>query len=352
MIHDRFDIERWKKLFPLSKLRAEARAFVEKRHAESPGDFDSSVEEHTKLMGPSGEIVTSPCHMAVVEQLRLETLSGRCLPKYPTDVFVFGNGEPNNPCCTKIGGVPFWPTGKKWPINAVGTPMGFIAQFCFSDSKDLFPEMPGDLLLVFANGSYKKRWMPDEQSDLHFEWVKIPQTTPIMASDVPDTSWKLLPFYGEIHRTADFLTGGFAEPKWWSVLMKHSKSIGEFWSGLTARRVLEKRYHQSWSIPVIEGTKIGGIPRWIQNADKMPGRFLCALSSVHPTYQTGVDDSIHRPHPFTNVAAPLVRKRGAIATIDGSMELPTDGLLKWGDVGSLFLFLGDGGEIHWTCQSY
>jgi hypothetical protein len=56
MIHDRFDIERWKKLFPLSKLRAEARAYVEKRHAESPEDFDSSVEEHAKLMSPSGEI--------------------------------------------------------------------------------------------------------------------------------------------------------------------------------------------------------------------------------------------------------------------------------------------------------
>lgn len=350
MIHERFDIDRWTKLFPLSKLRAEARAFVEKRHAESPEDFDSSVDKHAKLMSPSGEIVTSPFHMAVVEQLRAESLTGRSLPKYPTDVFVFGKGEPNNPYCTKVGGVPFWPKEKKWPTSSAGVPMGFVAQFCFSDSVDLFPELPGDLLLLFANGNYKKYWMPDEPTDLHFEWVKISQTTPIHTSDIPDTSWKLEPFYGEIHRTADFLTGGVWEKKWWLLLKKHSKSLSEFWSGLTAQRYLEKNYHQAWRIPIVEGTKIGGVPRWIQNPEEMPGRFLCALGSVHPEYQTSADDSIHRPFPFTNLASPLVRKRGAFVTIDQSMELPTDHLLMWGDVGSIFLFLADNGKINWTCQ--
>jgi hypothetical protein len=34
--------------------------------------------------------------------------------------------------------------------------MTFVAQFCFGDSTDLFPSLPGDLLLLFADGIYGK----------------------------------------------------------------------------------------------------------------------------------------------------------------------------------------------------
>jgi hypothetical protein len=138
---------------------------------------------------------------------------------------------------------------------------------------------------------------------------------------------------------------------WWSILLKRSKSPRRFLSSLLARRALEKAYHQSWRIPIIEGTKIGGFPPWIQQAEELPGRFLCALGSIHPVYEIGPeDDIIHRPYPFTNVEGPFVRGRRVFRTAEE--EIPTDRLLMWGDVGSLFLFLSGRGDIHWTTQCY
>ena len=71
MIHERFDIERWNRLFPLEKLRKEAKEFVEALRREEPERYESKsdVEDHIKLMSPSGEIVTSPRHLAIVEHI-------------------------------------------------------------------------------------------------------------------------------------------------------------------------------------------------------------------------------------------------------------------------------------------
>ena len=140
------------------------------------------------------------------------------------------------------------------------------------------------------------------------------------------------------------------EPAWWSILLRKSKSPRNFLSALGARRALEKACHQSWCIAVIEGTKIVGVPRWIQRAEEIPGRFLCALGSVHPVYQTSEDDTIHRPYPFTNFQGPFVRGRRVFRA--GEEEIKDDRLLMWDDVGSLFLFLDNSGNIHWTIQSY
>jgi hypothetical protein len=136
----------------------------------------------------------------------------------------------------------------------------------------------------------------------------------------------------------------------WSILLKRSKSPRDFFSGLGARRALEKAYHRSWHVASIEGTKIGGVPSWIQPAQELPGRFLCTLSSVHPVYQTSADDIVHRPYPFTNFEGPFVRGRRVFRTAEE--EIQTDRLLMWDDVGSLFLFLDHDGHIHWTTQSY
>src|SRR5262245_32788489 len=138
MAHQKFDIERWKGLFPLEKLRKEAKEFVEALRTEEPDRYESAsdVEAHIKLMSPNGEIITSPRHLAVVEQLRTECLGSKYLPEVPTDVFVFARGEPANRSVTKIGGLPFWPKERSWPTGKSGQPMSFVAQFCFADSMD------------------------------------------------------------------------------------------------------------------------------------------------------------------------------------------------------------------------
>ena len=154
--------------------------------------------------------------------------------------------------------------------------------------------------------------------------------------------------YGEICRTVDYLTGDTWDRTWWSILLRRSKRPRDLIRGLGARRALEKAYHQAWCVATIEGTKIGGIPRWIQGVENMPGRFLCALGSVHPVYEAG--GAIRRPFPFTNVAGPFVRGRRVFRC--GEEEIPADRLLMWGDVGSLYMFLDKKGAIRWTIQCY
>src|SRR5207244_784485 len=101
-----------------------------------------------------------------------------------------------------------------------GTPMDFVAQLCFADSTDLFDELPGDLLLIFADGVYLKDWDGTDASALRFEWFKRSDVNPIEAANIPKTRWEIIPVYGEIHRTIDYLTGGIWEKEWWSILLK------------------------------------------------------------------------------------------------------------------------------------
>jgi hypothetical protein len=105
--------------------------------------------------------------------------------------------------------------------------------------------------------------------------------------------------YGVLHRTADYPDAG-------SVF---------------------NSYDCSWNLDVLEGTKIGGIPRWIQSAEKLPGRFLCALGG------------------------------GRYATTDTEREAAlgpwgTGGLPPWGDMGCIYFFIDSLNRVHWTIQSY
>src|SRR6266403_694498 len=95
-------------LFP-GETQGGGAAICRSLREEMPDEYpnEAAVERHVKLMSPSGEIVTSPCHLATVEQLRAECLSKRCLPTAPTDVFVFAKGEPPDRGVTKVGGLPF-----------------------------------------------------------------------------------------------------------------------------------------------------------------------------------------------------------------------------------------------------
>ena len=85
------------------------------------------------LMEPTGEMITSPHDMVVVELLRQEAFSrsgsSPSAHSVPTDVFVFGKGEPASREVTKVGGVPYWPAARPWPASRTGKPLTFVAQF-------------------------------------------------------------------------------------------------------------------------------------------------------------------------------------------------------------------------------
>jgi len=304
MIHARFDLEHWETVFPLSRLREEARAFVEARQAAMPQEYrrPGAFEKHVAVMAPGGEQVTGPRDMVVIEQLRAETLpSLEGARAVRTDVFVFARGEPENRAVTKIGGIPYWPTARPWPCTGSGQPRTFIGQFCFADSRDLVGHIPGDVLLLFGT---EEAIVDNDPAGLAFEWIDLGADPLIANAALPPNERPIEPCYGVIHRTLDY-----------------PDQRGAF-----------RQYHSSYLINVIEGTKIGGVPRWIQPPEELPGRFLCSMGSIDP------QPYAQQPFPFINVEKP--------------MSVEEDVFLVWGDVGSLYIFIGEGDQLHWTCQYY
>lgn len=300
MVHDKLDIQHWNQVFPLSHLRQQATDFVLGRQAADPASYrdQSAVDKHIELMSPRADSVTSPHDIAVIQQLRDEAKSAlQSLPTTDTDVFVFSRGEPARRDITKIGGLPYWPRKAKWPRRFLGKPKTFLAQFCFSDSKDITGALPGDVLLVFGEGGPANNIMSDS---LVFLWRSLGETDLVSEPDVPDDCFTVMPCYGTLYRTVDYAANDGGVDR----------------------------------LMAIEGTKIGGVPYWIQYPEPAAGRFLCALGSVQP--------DCRREYPWLNVRKPITEFQ----------ECHSPTMLMWGDAGSLYLYIDSRGNICPVMQCY
>jgi hypothetical protein len=91
--------------------------------------------------------IVGPHDVHVIDRIR-ERDGVRAPHGVPADWFVWGTGEGPYRAVTKLGGVPYLPTAMPWPERD-GTVGDFYAQLVFADSRDLVPELPGDVLLVF-----------------------------------------------------------------------------------------------------------------------------------------------------------------------------------------------------------
>jgi hypothetical protein len=285
-LHDRLDLAHWITEFQLSRLRAEARDYVLQRRQELPQAYpdDKAVEDHIQLMHPKWEIVVGPGTVAVNEQLKAEAVAAGEYPGrgFPTDVAVWATGEPADRSVTKIGGLPYRPYGLPWPEEATGQPMRFIAQLCFVDSRDVVPPLPGDVLLIFGDDDA----LLAEPEHLVFEWWPLGPES--LISEVPSGNEGLAPFHAVLHRTED------------------------------------------WEGAVFEGTKIGGVPKFIDEDPSSDGVFIGSIGSI----SVPVDER----YPFVNVVEP----RGWSQEND----------LMIGDMGSLYLFIGADGKIQPLSQCY
>ncbi len=282
MFHEQFDLEFFTSLFPLDRLRAEAK---------------------NQYCLPGGEIITSPSHISTVEQLRSELLANEEQPiSKPTDVFIFADGEPQSRVITKVGGLPYWPKGIQWPRNNYGIDLTFVGQICYADSRDIIDDIPGDVLLIFVCFERLEQ-NPDDQTAIQFHWRNIRDDELIELSDIPSPEIDIRPKYGIRHRTQDFV---------------------EELSGATS-------YSRHWLLSRIQGTKIGGLPNWIQTDSGLPGEFLGSLGSISP--------DMYVPYPYVNTPEPLT-------------EIPGDGELMWYDVGSLYINIYRPSKLWWTIQSY
>ena len=248
-----------------------------------------------------------PEDIATLERLRTTAYSGLPnLSRVPTDVFVWRAGEPTRREVTKIAGLPHRRAELPWPLAPSGEPLTFVAQFCFADSRDLVPPLPGDILLIFGAGE------PSSLSDirfddvnwgggLSFEWAMLDDAPLVESADIPLTPWwPVLPCYGAVQRLWDY-------------------------RGVPPEIAVD--------VPaIVEGTKIGGLCPWLDEPDYVrtdletntpgaPGVYLCTLASVD-----------------SNVFAALP-------------GLPPDSrALMISDAGLLNLFLDDHGRIRWTAH--
>lgn len=322
-VHRRFDLERWVGEFPLERRRREIRDWIDETERLHPGTYrdDADKERHAHNMEPGGDIVIGPASMAYVEQLRQEAGgASRLGTGLPTDIMVWAKGEPEHPAATKTGGVPFRPAGEPWPRGRDGGPSEFLGQICFADSRDILRdrrgrqvELPGDVLLIFAAGR-DGLWDSDKEDPtcLQHEWWPLATPRLMTAAEVPEGGSLLEPCYAELHRTLDYPDVPRDHP-----ILKMGG--GE-------------------RLCVLEGGKIGGAPRFVQDTEPRPGSFIAAMGSINPAGPR---------FPLINVPVNL----------DGEFDMK-GAFLMFGDCGSLYLFVSREGllkkrtRLHWTVQGY
>src|SRR5262249_22938004 len=158
---------------------------------------------------------------------------------------------------------PFRSSRKKWP-KIRNKPAPFLGQLCTVDSRDLFPDLPGDVLLVFGGNHH---------GEFALEWVTLDEKDLIKQSEIPKMSGghdPVMPCHGTIHRTYDLAHG--------------------------AHEARVEHIHAGWRVPTLEGTKIGGFPFEVQEMEVVP-RYLGALGSIQPAGDT--------PWPWTNQKEPI-----------------------------------------------
>ncbi len=266
---------------------------------------------HDKNIG--GEWITSPHDLFSVETLRdrFNLRTGRAVP---ADVFVFGKGEPPRPDCTHIGGKPLWPVSRKWPTDRAGNPYKFFAQFNFADSTDLVGTLPGELLLLFVADEPDWYWHPMQ---VQFEWVALGShfRTEFDPDLIADTSG---PFFGAIYRTADYPDA--------------------------VEKLEEVDAATSYNLPVLNATKIGGWPHFVQRGEGASGQFLCQLASIQA--------APHVPYPWVNSPEPLGLGYGLDADYENGTIDDDDNQLMFGDLGSIYIYRDTDGQIHSAFESY
>lgn len=185
--------------------------------------------------------ISSASNLLGWEKLR-EQYEIRDSHEVPCDIFVWGVGPSPDPRLTRIGGVPWLPKHRSWP-DIDGVVPVFLCQFNFQDSKDLIGQrvaekLPGDILLVFVADENSATYC--DLKEMRFVWVSADEEEVIDQSDVPAPTnpFEFVEAWGARYRTRDI-------PTKWDQASKMYYSTG---------------IASLWQLPVLWGTKIGGVP--------------------------------------------------------------------------------------------
>ena len=251
MIHEQLDIEPWLREFDVNALREHNRAWLEAERIASPHQFPDEREFNRRLacLGPHKEVVVQPHQLAMSLQLRKERLAGLETKAVPAHVFVWKGGEAPAPRITRRGGLPLMPRGMAWPVSPENRrPLEFVAQLSFFDSAHLVGvDLPGDLLLFFAD-VYKGEYVG---WPIEAVWVDSAEARLAATEDLP-VPVTVATAYGVLCETHD-LVGSFEDD--------------------------ENDEEDAEQLGVLEGTKVGGVPYWIQDDESPAGQFVGTLGS-------------------------------------------------------------------------
>ena len=192
--------------------------------------------------------LAGPFDLAIISQLQRQQGGTET---EPVDYFLFELGQPPDRHTTKIGGLPYRPAGKPWPVcdgpfkpsladlmPPAGSPMLFVGQICFADSHDLLrDELPGDVLLFFTeDDSFCNDW--------RLEWYSLGLSDLTEVNESPASDPEFVTCFGHRVRAS--------EP---SVELEGD----------------------------VSRTKIGGQPDYLGDT-YLKGQYICQLGSVGPTY--------------------------------------------------------------------
>jgi hypothetical protein len=227
----------------------------------------------------------------------------------PVDIFVMAEGEPPDRHITKVGGLPYRPSNAKWPLKKDDQPMVFLAQFDFSDSGDITGDLPGDVLLIFADES------SGSIDSLGFEWWKLGHSDLVSAENIPAQTDPIDPCYGHIFRTVSYPDAKRTVPY---KQQKYPSCRGKpVWS--------------DYYLLHYQAMQIGPAPFFIQGDPELPGRILCTISSVQPDQ--------HRPFPWINHPEPLMPED------EWNFD---DNNLMIGDMGCIYISIDEQQQLHWS----
>jgi hypothetical protein len=298
MHHEKLNLELWKSRFPLADFERQ----------EGPRQFNSTRPgDPLDLWKASGEIISSPAHIAVTEQVRARaaglTKLGRAVP---VDIFVWAAGPPPHSYLTKIGGVPHRERGKPWPTSQDGRHLTFVFQICFLDSRDIVSKaLPGDVLLVFFKDadSYLSE-------DIYIEWSPQVLNEPMSQEHCPPAAFRIPELMGILHRTVEYPDAEHAFQK-----------LG---------------HYQHWLFATTQSTKIGRETWFIQNDPRRASEeLLCTFNSLQPT----------KRWPLTNLES-------LAAPANGSVQKGDFNSLMFGDVGCLYFLIDRHGKVRWEFDCY
>ena len=178
----------------------------------------------------------------------------------------------------------------------------------FSQSKDLFDiALPGDLLILATGDGEDWIW---EDDGLYCILVK--DVSDLHHIDVPTVENVGGPFFGAIHRTNDYP------------------------DSLDAAYELD--VSQSYQLPIANGTKIGGLPAYIQDGGEANGVFLGQLGSIQA--------APYAPYPWVNRPDPMG------LDFNDSGIYGDSNCAAFGDMGNIYLHLLPDGSVTRSFECY